>query len=86
MAPAFSSDGSCAYFALADCYLLMIVDTSTWAVIDYISGVGCDPYGIVITPDDRFVYIVNRESVDVSVVDLEGQSVITKIPLCSPED
>jgi len=84
--PAFSCDVSFAYFVLADCYLLMIVNTAGRTMADYISGVDCDPCGIVMTPDGRFVYMLNRESVDVSVVDLATKTVIAKIPLCSPKD
>jgi len=40
----------------------------------------------VITPADRFVYLVHRESVDVSVVDLASKTVIATIPLGSLED
>ncbi|MCX6010122.1 MAG: hypothetical protein NTW48_08870 [Chloroflexi bacterium] len=83
---AFNSSGSVAYLACGDNYILMSVDTSSLKMMSYRSNIGCDPMGIVITPDDKFAYIINRESVDVSVVELQSLAVMTRVPLQSSKD
>jgi YVTN family beta-propeller protein len=80
---AFLSDGSRAYIVCWDAGYVVVMDTRTWEFI-HIIRVGFRPGGIAITPDDRFAYITNRHSEDVSVIDLGTNKVIDTIPLRPP--
>jgi len=76
---AFISDGSRAYIACGDSFYVAIWDMATGRIIDRIIDVGMEPVAIVITPDDRFAYVTNKESENISIIDLTTDKVVANI-------
>lgn len=79
---AFTSDGSRAYMVCHDNFYVVVFDTGKRKFVGTIR-VGQHPQGIVITLDDRFAYVTNAESEDVSVIELATNTIVTNIPLTS---
>lgn len=77
---ALLSDGSRAYIPCGDSYLLAVVDTRKAKPVHWVK-LGLEPVAVVVTPDDRFAYITNRRSEEVSVVDLTTNQVVDSISI-----
>ncbi len=56
-----------------------VIDTEINDVVDTVNGVGNDPGGIAITPDGTRAYVANRVSNNVSVIDIQTNSVIATV-------
>ncbi|MBI4311032.1 MAG: YncE family protein [Chloroflexi bacterium] len=78
---AFTSNGLRAYIPCGDAFYVAVLDVPTGKVVARIADVGLEPVAIVITPDDRFAYVTNKEGESVSVIDLTADEVVASIPL-----
>jgi YVTN family beta-propeller protein len=57
----FSPDGRFAYFGNQATNTVTVVDAGSWTVTAIIAGEGLsEPYGLEISPDGRYLYLVNR--------------------------
>jgi YVTN family beta-propeller protein len=55
-----------------------VVDSHTYALLDTIK-VGTRPWGLALSPDEKYLYSANGPSNDISVVDLSTNKEIARV-------
>jgi len=59
-----------------------LINTASFTVTDTISaGIGEEPFSVVLAPNGRLAFVNNTASHDVSVIDVAGDSVLTRLPV-----
>jgi gliding motility-associated-like protein len=79
----FTADGFL-YQAESDATTVRKINTSNYTVVKAIS-VGIDPIGIVLTPDEKRIFVANSLSKSVSVISTVNDEVIKTIPVSASD-
>lgn len=59
-----------------------LINTANHEIVNVIyEGIGQQPFSVVVGPDDRWAYVNNTVSHDVSVIDLENEQVVARFPV-----
>ena len=80
MGTATSRDGKELYVTTGRSKMLLIIDTTTNAVVGSVE-VGTRPWGIAVSADGKTAYTANGPSNEVAAIDLASRRVITTIPV-----
>jgi YVTN family beta-propeller protein len=72
-------DGRTLYVTTGRPGKVFAIDLTTNAIGGSFAAGGTRPWGIALSPDEKFVYTANGPSNDVSVVDLATHTVIKKL-------
>ncbi len=61
---------------------IVLINTASFDVVDSITaGIGDEPFSVVVAPNGRLAFANNTASHDVSVIDVETRTVITRLPV-----
>jgi YVTN family beta-propeller protein len=75
-----TSDGATVIVALGRANLLAFIDTETLKIEDYLR-VGTYPWAVAFSPDDRMLYVLNRSSGNLAIVDMLDHGVVRLVPV-----
>ena len=76
----FSQDGSVAFVALGLANHVAVVDTDSFAVLDYIL-VGQRPWHIERSVDGSRIYVANGLSNDMTIIDVASRKALKSVPV-----